>query len=328
MQIFVNAAGTSLRVFEGLLSIRKPGEDKDQRVPIGKIKTILISRGVKLTTDVLMAALANDIDILFCERNGNPVGRLWSGKFGSIATIRKSQLAFCNSTQATVWVRQQLVDKMEGQAALLMTLVHRDNEPIIAQAVQKIGSAVHRMQVEVADGLMLRDVAQTLRTHEAAAAKHYWKCLGQIVPPQYRFDNRSQHPANDMFNAMINYSYGILYGKVETALIRAGIDPAIGIFHRDEYNRPVMVYDVIERFRPWSDYVVCNLCKQEVMFIEFFDVKANEFRINDHGKRLVIQSFCDYFDEVIRYRNSDRSRDTHIEQFAYALASTFKEFKP
>jgi CRISPR-associated protein Cas1 len=61
----------------------------------------------------------------------------------------------------------------------------------------------------------------------------------------------------------------MLYGHCESALIHAGLDPFIGIMHRDEYNRPVLVYDFIEQFRHWADYVVCHLCLQEVVCEEF-----------------------------------------------------------
>ena len=130
-----------------------------------------------------------------------------------------------------------------------------------------------------------------------------------------------------MFNCLLNYSYGILYGKVEQALIRAGVDPFIGIFHRDEYNRPVLVYDVIERFRHWADFVVSKLCRQEVIFMEFFEVEQGAFWLNEYGKRILIQSFFDYLEEVIHWQGLQRSRATHIELAAQNLASFLKAFE-
>ncbi len=329
MQIYINTIGVSLRVKDRMLSIRKPNEpkEKDQFVSLTKVKTICIIRGVSITTDVLLTAAECGVDIIFTERNGQPVARLWSGKFGSIATVRKNQLLFSQSNATTRWVREQLTEKINAQISLIVALAKGDTEGIVSASVEKMRAALVKLSEEVPDAILLAHAATQLRANEAAAAKHYWRALSACLPPQYRFSSRSQHPANDMFNSMLNYAYGILYGKIETALIKAGIDPAIGIFHRDEYNRPVLVYDVIERFRPWADYVVAYLCRQEVVFIEFFDVKGVTFRLNDHGKRIVIQTLTDYFDEVTRYRNADLSRDTHIELFAHALATMFKEGK-
>ncbi|MBK7886877.1 MAG: CRISPR-associated endonuclease Cas1 [Bacteroidetes bacterium] len=124
-----------------------------------------------------------------------------------------------------------------------------------------------------------------------------------------------------MFNCLLNYTYGILYGKVESALIKAGIDPSIGIHHRDDYNKPVFVYDVIEKYRVWADNVVISVCMQEVIFIEFFDVEDGAFWLNNEGKRILIQAFNDYIDEIIVLNGLSRSRATHIDLEMQQLAS-------
>ena len=127
---------------------------------------------------------------------------------------------------------------------------------------------------------------------------------------------------------MLNYSYGILYGKIEGALIKAGIDPYVGIFHRDDYNRPVLVFDVIERYRIWADYVVISLAIQKVINNDCYQIKEDgSYWLENLGKRIVIQSMNDYLEEVINLRGIDRSRTTHIQLYAQDLAQIFKNFK-
>ena len=82
--------------------------------------------------------------------------------------------------------------------------------------------------------------------------------LNYYIPAEMRFEARSQHPAKDIVNAMLNYGYGLLYNKIEGSLIKVGIDPYVGILHRDDYNRPVLAYDVIELYRVWVDYTQYN----------------------------------------------------------------------
>jgi CRISPR-associated protein Cas1 len=170
----------------------------------------------------------------------------------------------------------------------------------------------------------ITDVAEKIRGYEGTASRVYFDTISRHMPEPYRFEKRTQHPAFDMFNALLNYAYGMLYGKTEAALIKAGVDPYLGVFHRDEYNRPVLVYDFIENFRVWADYVVINLCMQQVMFVEFFDVENEVYYLNHHGKRILIQSFNDYFEEVIRYKGADRSREQHIHLLAQKLATRLK----
>lgn len=328
MQVYINTPGCKISIKEGHLVVYPPKADEAaevQRVPLRQIETVFVHRATLLTAELAFAAVEHDIDVQFVDRRGKPEARLWSSRFGSISVVRKRQTAFAQSDAALLWVRQLLAEKCEHQAALLLSLPAPAEEQMASEAAVKVTE--YRQRILSVPGERLADVAPQLRALEAAASKVYFQTLSALMPPQYRFAQRSQHPATDMFNCLLNYGYGILYGKVEHALIRAGVDPFIGIFHRDEYNRPVFVYDVIEKFRHWADFVVCRLCRQEVIFIEFFDVEQGAFWLNTYGKRILIQAFTDYMDEVISLQKLERSRNTHIDLAAQGLATFFKGFE-
>ncbi|MCW5925073.1 MAG: CRISPR-associated endonuclease Cas1 [Saprospiraceae bacterium] len=328
MQVYINTPGCKVSIKEGHLVVYPPKADEAaevQRVPLRQIETVFVHRATLLTAELAFAAVEHDIDVQFVDRRGKPEARLWSSRFGSISVIRKKQALFVQSLLATAWVQQLLAEKCEHQAALLLSLPQPAEETFAAEAAIKISE--YRTRILAAPQERLSDAAPKLRALEAAASKTYFQALSTMMPPQYRFAQRSQHPATDMFNCLLNYAYGILYGKVEHALIRAGVDPFIGIFHRDEYNRPVLVYDVIEKFRHWADFVVCRLCKQEVIFLEFFEVEQGAFWLNPYGKRILIQAFADYMDEVIIWQKMERSRYTHIDLAAQGLATLFKGFE-
>jgi len=324
MQVYVNTPGCKISIQERQLVVRPP-DGEVQRIPLPQIDTIFVHRGCLLTAEVAFAAVEHDIDVQFSDRRGKPVARLWSGRFGSISVIRKKQLLFSQSVHALAWVKQLLAEKCEHQVASLLSLPDSVEEYLVREPAHKMSDLRKRILEIKADSL--QEAAPQLRSLEAAASKHHFQALSSLMPPQYRFSARSQHPARDMFNCLLNYAYGILYGRVEQSLTRAGVDPFIGIFHRDEYNRPVLVYDVIERFRHWADFVVCKLCRQEVIFMEFFEVEQGAFWLNEYGKRILIQVFTDYLEEVISWQGLQRTRATHIELTAQNLASFFKGFE-
>jgi CRISPR-associated protein Cas1 len=116
-----------------------------------------------------------------------------------------------------------------------------------------------------------------------------------------------------------------LYGKVEGALIKAGIDPYCGVFHRDDYNRPALVFDVIEQYRVWMDYVVIQLSMQNSIPDDCFetDTITSACKIESLGRRILIQSVNDYLAEIITINGKERSRQTHIELNAQQLAQFF-----
>jgi CRISP-associated protein Cas1 len=324
MQIVLNKFGSSLSLKDGLFQVKT--EEEQHCFAVSKVKCIVAGKGVRLSSDALMLAIENEIDVMLVSRSGQPVGKIWSNKYGSISVIRKQQLLFSQSESARYWVADLIGTKIKNQTALLFTLCGFDlsQQDKVNEVVQKIEQVHARFEV----GKMSNneDCYKRLRGIEGICSKYYFEALNLFLPHQFCFNERSQHPASDMFNCMLNYAYGMLYGKVETALIRAGLDPYIGIMHRDDYNKPVLNYDFIELYRMWADYVVVYLCVQQVMFIEFFDKEQGGLYLNENGKRILITAMNDYLAEVVDIKSLSRSRENHIFMHAQDFSQKMKKF--
>ena len=326
MELVLNTFGTSLnRDNEGFVITHKDGR---QRIPIDGIKSIQISRGAQITSDAVILAVEKEIEILFMDKSGMPIGRIWSPRYGSISTIRKGQLNFTFSKDALFWIKDIIRQKIENQQALLLMMKACDTtvDSMREKAISRLED--YRTKIAPVEGEIVSDVSAQLRGWEGVSSKIYFEALNMFIPEEYRFENRSQHPALDITNAFLNYGYGILYGKIEGALIKAGIDPYVGILHRDDYNRPVLVYDVIELYRVWVDYVVYSLVAQRVVTDEYYSVREDgSYWLEGLGRRILIQSLNDYLEEVITIKSVSRSRLTQLQLYAQNLAQQFKHFE-
>lgn len=326
MELVLNTFGTSLsRDNEGFVITHKDGR---QRIPVVGIKSIQISRGAQITSDAVMLAIENEIEILFMDKSGTPIGRVWSPKFGSISTIRKGQLNFTFTKDAVAWIKEIISKKIENQQALLLMMETDDSavNNVRNKSISRLED--YRIKISLLDGDIVSDIASQLRGWEGVSSKIYFETLNQFIPEEYRFIARSQHPAMDIVNALLNYGYGLLYGKIEGALIKSGIDPYVGIMHRDDYNRPVLVYDVIEKYRIWIDYVVYSLVAQRVITDEYYSIKEDgSYWLEGLGRRVLIQSVNDYLDEVVTVKGVARSRLTQIQLYAQSLSQMFKKYE-
>lgn len=325
MHLVLNTFGTYLQKENGLFCVVSP--DGKQVIYPDKIRSISISRGAKISSDAALLAVDNEIDVVFTDRTGKPVGRLWSVKYGSISDIRHKQIDFAASPAAVEWIKELISYKIDNQIALLTTLDAQEQfSDKISKTVGKLN--VYKDKIGSTEASLINDIASSLRGWEGAASKVYFKMLSDMLPESVRFTHRSQHPAKDVFNMLLNYGYGMLYGKIEGALIKAGIDPYSGVFHRSDYNRPVLVFDVIERYRVWIDYVVFRLAEQEVIDEDCYQIIDDAFWLESQGKRILIQSVNDYLEEIIKIGGLSRSRSTHIELYAQSLAQMFLKFRP
>ena len=323
MELIINTFGVSLnRDNEGFVINTRDGK---QRIPAVGIDSIQISRGAQITSDAVMLAIEKEIEVMFMDKTGKPIGRIWSPRYGSISTIRKGQLNFTYSHNAVEWIKEVLLKKIENQLALML-LFNNENHPEVKTEKNIARLEDYRTKIRKLDGEIVNDIAPMLRGWEGQASRIYFSTINTFLPEQYRFSVRSQHPALDITNAFLNYGYGILYGRIEGALIKAGVDPYIGILHRDDYNRPVLVYDIIEMYRIWIDYVVYTLLAQNVITEEFYSVREDgSYWLEALGRRVLIQSLNDYMDEVITQKGVTRSRLTMLSLYVQSLAQKFKE---
>lgn len=301
-------------------------DDGRQQIFPDKIKSIHISKGARISSDAALLALEHEIDVFFTDKTGMPAGRLWSGKYGSISTIRRKQIDFTVSPAAVDWIKELIVKKIDNQSALLLSFAKPENEKKIDTVVAKID--VYKNKINEAKALLVNDIAPSLRGWEGAASKAYFTQIADMLPDSVKFKGRSMRPAKDIFNMLLNYGYGMLYGKVESALIKAGLDPYTGVLHREDYNRPAMAFDIIELYRVWIDYVVVNLCAQEVIDEDCFSISPDGgFWLETQGKRILIQSVNDYLAEIINNSGMFRSRAVVIDLYAQDLAQKILKFK-
>ena len=324
MELILNTYGVSLnRDNQGFVITTADGR---QRIPAAGIKSIQISMGAQITSDAVMLAVEQEIEVLFMDKAGNPIGRIWSPRYGSISTIRKGQLNFTFSHEAVEWIKGVIAQKIENQQALMLLFNTTDTPQVnVDKSIRRLED--YRNKVSAEQGDIVNDIAPTLRGWEGLASKIYFATINAFIPPQHRFESRSQHPATDVANALLNYGYGLLYGKIEGEMIKAGIDPYVGIMHRDDYNRPVLVYDVIELYRIWVDYVVYSLLAQNVVTDEYYSVRPDgSYWLEPLGRRVLIQSLNDYMDETVTIKGVTRSRHTSMKLYVQSLAQKFKSF--
>jgi len=133
---------------------------------------------------------------------------------------------------------------------------------------------------------------------EGQAAAIYWSNLGPLLPEGTRFKGRVTRDAADPVNQAINYVYGMLYGEVWRALVKAGLDPYFGIMHGSERDQGSLVFDLIEEFcAPFADRLVVALIGRGLK-IRMSEADA----LRSRARRLLARSFIRSWTRKIRWR--------------------------
>ncbi len=167
----------------------------------------------------------------------------------------------------------------------------------------------------------LDNLSNSIRGWEGSFSRIYLEILNNIIPKAYKFSGRSKRPAKDAFNAFLNYGYGILYSRVERALIIAGLDPYVRFLHTDNFNKKSLVFDFIEPYRDLVDEQVFYIFSKRQFKQEFIEEIKDGVKVSTDGKKFFISILMESFDEIIRYRNKNRKRIDTIQADAHAFAN-------
>lgn len=332
MQIFINTYGSYVHVKDDMFEIKVPQKEKDvakiNHIAAHKITSFVMSRGASLSTDAIALALKNNIDIAVVENNGQPIGRFWHSKLGSTAKIRKEQLKASMNADGLKWTATWLTGKLENQSDFLQDLKkHRQSlQSFLDEKTESI--LAFRDKIKNTTAKDVAAVADSFRGWEGSAGRHYFEALSKCIPEAFAFDGRSFRPAKDEFNAMLNYAYGILYSRIERALMLAGLDPYVGFMHRDDYNTKSMVFDYIEPYRIHAERFVFRLFTGKKINKGFFDEIANGVSLNKEGKEFFVGSYLEYLDsEKIKYKGRLQTRMNTAQLEAHQFANSLIEQK-
>lgn len=327
MQIFINTYGTYVHVKDDMFEIKIKQENslsvKTNHIAAHKITSFVMSKGAALSTDAIALALKHNIDIVVVDYTGHPMGRFWHSKLGSTTKIRKKQLSVSLNSIGLDWIKIWLSQKLENQSDFLNDLKkHRSKQhEFLDEKIEKILD--FREKITTATAENINDIAESLRGWEGSSGRHYFDALSVCMPEAFAFKGRSFRPAKDEFNAMLNYAYGVLYSRVERALMLAGLDPYVGFLHRDDYNTKSLVFDFIEPYRIHADRFVFRLFSGKKINKAYFSEFTGGFSLNEDGKAFFVAPYLEYLDsEKIRYKGRNQTRLNAMQLEAHNFANS------
>lgn len=319
MQLVINTYGSYLQKNGDCFKVKT--DEKVLEISCKKVSSILISTAAYITTDEIKMAMEHNIDIVFVDDFGDPYGRVWYPKLGSTTQIRRRQLEIAEKEGglrfALEWIKTKFNNQIEFLKRLRKTRPHRSQD--ITSYIEKLQNVIR--DLDTLSG-SLEECRGTIMGIEGSGSRIYFEALSSLMPDRFKFDGRSRNPAKDEFNTLLNYSYGVLYSKVEKACIIAGLDPYIGFIHTDHYNKPSLVFDLIENYRIWADEVVVNLFASRKVKVEFFDKIPNGLVLNKEGKAVLLTNFNSFMDESIRYRGRNIKRNNIIQFDCHRFANS------
>ncbi|MCZ7652528.1 MAG: CRISPR-associated endonuclease Cas1 [Thermoanaerobaculia bacterium] len=259
-EIVVWRSGAAVESAAGSLVVRDGDGAKLLERPWARVRSLQIQgRDVKVGSAVLQACAERELPLSFVDRRGRPYALVHAP--GSLAVeLLTLQLRAADGAAGRELGAALAQAKVKNQGNLLKYLAkyRRARAPglhgdlvacarTIAREARRIGAVAAGAAAATEPGAAAgADWRGAVFAAEGRAAEAYWRAAAALFPG---FPGRRKQDAADPLNAALNYGYGILYGRVEQAILRAGLHSGIGFLHRGDRGRPALAFDLVEPFR-------------------------------------------------------------------------------
>lgn len=236
---------------------------EDAQVPIDDLGVLVLNDPSITMSQRIMAELAAaNVAVILCDKKHLPVATLAPIEGNTLHTkTLHMQVGVKDTTKKRIW-KAIVQAKVRAQAEALDS-AHIGSGPLMAFAEK----------VKTGDTTNI----------EAQVARIYWQ---RLFGKSFRRDRYGGGP-----NAMLNYGYTLMRSTVARAVLGAGLHPALGLHHRNQYNSFCLADDLIEPLRPAVDLHVFRLTNKGRNIPEIspeskralLEVLTFDFKINGQG---------------------------------------------
>ncbi|MBW2030601.1 MAG: CRISPR-associated endonuclease Cas1 [Deltaproteobacteria bacterium] len=261
--VLARTADASQLVLSGFgLFLSKKGErllvkkrkDLLYEFPFYRLSEVTVaSRGITLSSDLIMELCERGIQINFLHGTGRPYAKITAPSLSATIQARREQFRALDDERAIEFSRTVVAGKLANQRKLLlyfgkyMKAATPERYEVVAKAAGILKGL--EKQAKRVKGVSIGEVRQELMGVEGSASRAYWEGVQEIIAEKVAFFGRIRRGATDEVNSMLNYGYGILYAQVWGAVVTAGLEPFAGFLHVDRPGKPSLVLDLVEEFR-------------------------------------------------------------------------------
>lgn len=262
-----------------------------------KAENIIVSaKGTTISFDAINLCAKHGVKINYVDEFGNPFAVIMPYVFNKYSIIGKQFESFENHKAKTIIVNI-ITSKIKNQTNIIKAFSKskQERKEMFSANIAKMEETVDTIKKLNFD-IPLDSFREKVLGYEGQAAIYYWSMVKELIPKQYKFTEREHQHANNVVNVMLNYGYGILYGRLLIAIIASGLSPEIGFLHKEQREKPTLSYDLIEPFRaPIVDKTVIGMLNLGIK------VSLNGKLLSDETKKNLLKRIVTKLDSEIKH---------------------------
>lgn len=233
--------GTFLGLRDDRLAVRQ--NEEESCYPLNRLCTVSVAkRGVSVSSDLIEALSVRGVKLFFLDFRGVPHSALVGQSQHGVVAVRQAQMRYCAGDTLPL-ARQIVYAKTRNQRAVLNYLYKYHKTPCLRGASDELEQ--HGKSARGAGS------ADALLGYEGASASIYFAALREANLFSSSFARREGRGSREVNNAMLNLGYSLLGSYLLNAIVNAGLEPYLGVLHRQRPGKMSLVLDLMEEYRAW-----------------------------------------------------------------------------
>jgi len=156
--------------------------------------------------------------------------------------------------------------------------------------------------------------------YEGSLSVVYWKAFGILIDE--KDFKRETFNAPDAINQSLNYGYAFIYHRVQSALLKTGVNIYHSFLHVPQSGKPTLVFDMVEVFRqPVVDREIISILNRGTK------ITSNKGRLTKKSVKVVTQNVQERLATPTKWRKGKYKIVTIIDEQALELSHVIKGIK-
>jgi len=303
--ILVNEYGLFLGLRSQRLNIKKDGKTIDE-IALNRIKTIqIISKGVGVSSDLIIACANRGIKIFFNSFNSfSATHSLYEHKS---VIVRSNQFDVCQNQKGLHLARELIIGKLKNQRATLLYSSRGFDSEYKSATIEFFDKSILQLKNK-------KDISKDfILGIEGVCANSYFEYLKTMQLLPNHFHTRTKRYSEDLTNISLNYGYAILQNFIYKSCVNAGLEPYMGVLHTTRSAKPSLVLDIMEEYR--SFVVDRNIIKLRA--------KLRDTKKFDTIKKDVAKNILNTLTKKYKYNHKKLTLESIIQRQVYKISGFF-----
>ncbi len=300
-----------------------PVRVKDRRtIPVEDVDALWVFGELDLNARVLVFLAQRKVPVHFFNYYGFYAGSFYPREYLQAGYLLVRQVRHYSNRRLRLGIAREFI-----HAALhniMRNLRYYGSRGVELQAeTESVQSEMLRLET-------VRDVNE-LMACEGRARAAYYQGFSRILRQDLEFTKRVRRPPDNIVNAMISFTNGLVYAATLSQIYRTQLDPTISFLHEPGARRFSLALDLAEVFKPiLADRMLFKLLNNRQLSERDFAQDLNCCYLKESGRKTVLKEWDARLQTTIEHRRLRRkvSYERLIRLECYKLVKHLTNVEP